>query len=38
MILEVAPLQVRAGHEPQFESAFLIAQGTIAGMPGHVSH
>lgn len=38
MILEVAPLRVRAGHEPQFESAFLIAQGIIAGMPGHVSH
>jgi heme-degrading monooxygenase HmoA len=38
MILEVAPLQVKAGQESQFESAFLQAQRIISSMPGYVSH
>jgi heme-degrading monooxygenase HmoA len=38
MILEVAPLQVRAGQEPSFEAAFKQAQTIIASMPGYVSH
>lgn len=38
MILEVAPLQVRAGQEREFEAAFLLAQRIIASMPGFVSH
>lgn len=38
MILEVAPLQVKPGHEEEFEAAFLQAQRIIASMPGFVSH
>ncbi len=38
MILEAAPLQVRAGQEPAFEAAFLQAQRIIASMPGYRSH
>ena len=38
MILEVAPLHVRAGHAPAFEAAFLKAQRIIASMHGYVSH
>lgn len=38
MILEVAPLQVRAGREAEFEAAFLQAQRIISSMPGFVSH
>ena len=38
MILEVAPLQVRAGAEAAFEAAFRVAQSIIASMPGYVSH
>jgi heme-degrading monooxygenase HmoA len=38
MILEAAPLHVRAGQEPQFEAAFLVAQRIISSMPGYLSH
>ncbi|WP_311222115.1 MULTISPECIES: antibiotic biosynthesis monooxygenase [unclassified Acidovorax] len=38
MILESAPLQVRAGHEADFEDAFRQAQRIIAAMPGYRSH
>lgn len=38
MILEVAVLNVRAGHEPAFEAAFAEASPIIASMPGYVSH
>jgi heme-degrading monooxygenase HmoA len=38
MILEVAPLSVRAGAEAQFETAFREAQAIIASMPGYLSH
>ena len=38
MILEVATLDVRAGHEDDFEAAFKKALPIIAGMQGYVSH
>lgn len=38
MILEVAPLQIRPGQEPAFETAFKEAQRIIASMPGYISH
>ena len=38
MILEAAPLQVRAGQAAAFEAAFLQAQSLIASMPGYRSH
>jgi len=38
VILEVAPLSVKAGQEPAFEAAFCEAQQIIASMPGYVSH
>jgi heme-degrading monooxygenase HmoA len=38
MILEVAPLDVIPGREPEFETAFAEAQRIIASMPGYVSH
>jgi len=38
MILEIAPLQIRAGQTAEFETAFLQAQKIIASMPGYVSH
>ncbi|HYC37404.1 MAG TPA: antibiotic biosynthesis monooxygenase [Usitatibacter sp.] len=38
MILEAAPLQVRAGQREAFETAFLQAQAIIASMPGYRSH
>jgi heme-degrading monooxygenase HmoA len=38
MILEVAPLSVRAGQTSQFEAAFLEAQRIIESVPGYVSH
>lgn len=38
MILEVAILDVKPGHEPQFEQAFGEAQRIIASMPGYLSH
>ena len=38
MILEVAPLRIRAGAETQFEAAFRAAQRIIASMPGYLSH
>lgn len=38
MILEVAPLQVRAGQAQAFEAAFLEAQRIISSMPGYISH
>ena len=38
MILEVAPLSVRSGAEPEFEAAFRTAQAIISAMPGYISH
>lgn len=38
MILETAPLPVRAGQEAAFEAAFLQAQALIAGMRGYQGH
>jgi heme-degrading monooxygenase HmoA len=38
MILEVAPLQIRAGQAEEFEAAFLQAQRIISAMPGYLSH
>jgi heme-degrading monooxygenase HmoA len=38
MILEAAPLQVRAGQSEAFEAAFREAQKIIASMPGYLSH
>ena len=38
MILEIAPLQVRAGQAEEFEAAFMRAQLIISSMPGYVSH
>ncbi len=38
MILEVAPLRVKAGQGNAFEAAFLQAQRIISAMPGYISH
>jgi heme-degrading monooxygenase HmoA len=38
MILEIAPLRIRAGQSADFEAAFEKAQAIIASMPGYVSH
>ncbi|APV48724.1 antibiotic biosynthesis monooxygenase [Betaproteobacteria bacterium GR16-43] len=38
MILEAAPLQVKAGQFDAFEAAFREAQAIIASMPGYQSH
>jgi heme-degrading monooxygenase HmoA len=38
MILEVAPLTIRKGSSPEFETAFRAAQTIIAASPGYVSH
>lgn len=38
MILEIAPLQIRPGQSPAFETAFREAQAIIASMPGYLSH
>jgi heme-degrading monooxygenase HmoA len=38
MILEVAHLDVRPGHEPAFETAFGQASRIIAASPGYLSH
>lgn len=38
MILEIAPLQIRAGQSADFEAAFLKAQHIIASIPGYISH
>jgi heme-degrading monooxygenase HmoA len=38
MILEAAPLQVRAGMSEAFESAFREAQAIVSSMPGYRSH
>lgn len=38
MILEAAPLQVKAGQSSAFEAAFREAQAIISGMPGYRSH
>ena len=38
MILELAPLHIRAGQAAQFEAAFLRAQRIISHMPGYISH
>ena len=38
MILEVAPLRIRAGQSADFVAAFKKAQTIIASMPGYLSH
>jgi heme-degrading monooxygenase HmoA len=38
MILEVAPLSVKAGQGAEFEAAFREAQKIISSMPGYISH
>ena len=38
MILEVAPLKIRAGQASEFEVAFREAQRIISSMPGYISH
>jgi len=38
MVLEVAPLKIRAGRESDFEAAFATAQSIIASMPGYRAH
>ena len=38
MILEVASLQVRAGHGAEFEAAFAQAQRILSSMPGYLGH
>jgi heme-degrading monooxygenase HmoA len=38
VILEVAPLHVKAGEGAAFENAFRQAQRIIASMPGYVAH
>jgi heme-degrading monooxygenase HmoA len=38
VILEIAPLQVRAGQGAAFEAAFAEAQAIIASMPGYCGH
>jgi len=38
MILELAPLQIRAGRAAEFEAAFQRAQAIIAQAPGYISH
>lgn len=38
MVLEVAILNVKPGHEESFESAFDQAQAIISSMPGYLSH
>ncbi|MBK7951365.1 MAG: antibiotic biosynthesis monooxygenase [Deltaproteobacteria bacterium] len=38
MILEAAPLQIRAGQEAAFEAAFSTARAILSSMPGHRSH
>jgi heme-degrading monooxygenase HmoA len=38
MVLEVAPLQIRAGQEAKFEAAFAVAQAILSSMPGYRSH
>jgi heme-degrading monooxygenase HmoA len=38
LILEIAMLLVRPGHEPAFEEAFAEAESIIASMPGYIEH
>lgn len=38
MILEVAMLNIRSGHNAAFEQAFGRAQAIIFAMPGYISH
>jgi heme-degrading monooxygenase HmoA len=38
VIVEVAPLRIKPGQGPEFESAFRSAQRIIASMPGYLSH
>jgi heme-degrading monooxygenase HmoA len=38
MVLEVAILNVKPGHESEFEKAFSMAQDLIASIDGYVSH
>jgi heme-degrading monooxygenase HmoA len=37
-VLEIAMLDVKAGHEAEFEAAFARAQAIIASMPGYLGH
>ena len=38
MILELAPLRIRAGRSAEFEAAFQRAQTIIVQVPGYISH
>lgn len=38
MILEAAPLQIRAGESAAFEQAFAVAQAALTGSPGYLGH
>jgi heme-degrading monooxygenase HmoA len=38
VILEVAPLHIRAGQADAFESSFRAAQAIISATPGYISH
>ena len=38
MILEIATLNIKAGMNDSFESAFQQASSIIASMPGYISH
>lgn len=38
MVLEVAVLQIVAGHTAEFEAAFREAQAIISSMPGYIRH
>jgi heme-degrading monooxygenase HmoA len=38
VILEIAPLHIRAGQSEEFERAFLKAQRIIGSSPGYISH
>jgi heme-degrading monooxygenase HmoA len=38
MILETAPLSIKAGQATAFEAAFAQAQHIIASMPGYLGH
>jgi heme-degrading monooxygenase HmoA len=38
LVLEIAPLQIRAGQSSEFEAAFAIAQRILSSMPGYLSH
>jgi heme-degrading monooxygenase HmoA len=38
VILEVAPLRIRAGQTESFENTFRQAQAIISAVPGYISH